>query len=103
MSITPPQSSPGKKEIIEMMSDFDSSESVSVKEFCEMHGIGPATFRTWNHIYENQHHDKGRSGFVSLEVEALENRSAPAPLFAEVQGIRLYREVSAEYLKALLP
>ncbi|MDD7888325.1 hypothetical protein [Flavivirga sp. 57AJ16] len=96
---------PNKKQIIQMMEDFESSESVTVKEFCEMHDIGPSTFKTWNQVYENRHQKHVQpGGFVPLEVQLPKEERLDAPLlFAEVHGIRLYREVSAEYLKALLP
>mgnify|MGYP003624203604 FL=1 len=103
-SKTNQQSTPNKAEIIRMMEDFDSSKNVSVKEFCEMHEITAATFREWHYIYENREQHNGQSGgFVSLDVmETGEGQSNPSLLFAEVQGIRLYREVPPSYLKALL-
>ena len=97
-------SPPNKAEIIRMLEDFDRSKIVSVKEFCEMHEITSVTFREWHSIYENREHHKGESvGFVSLDVtEPEDGQSSPCVLFAEVQGIRFYREVSPDYLKALL-
>ena len=99
-----PKSPPSKKEIVQMMEDFDISGTVTVREFCEIHDIDANTFRTWHGIYEGRHLESEKPGFVPLEIQ-LPNKERPGVpiLFAEVGGIRLYREVSAEYLKSLLP
>ena len=105
-NVTPkPKAPPSKKEIVQMMEDFDTSESVTVREFCEIHDIDAATFKVWNQIYEDRHlGDKELGGFVPLEIQLPNQERLDVPiLFAEVHGIRLYREVSAEYLKSLLP
>lgn len=104
MSIPKPQSPPSQTDIIHMMEDFDNSESVTVKEFCEIHDIDATTFREWHRIFENRKEKDRGSGFIPLEVQIpKDGQSRPSPLFAEVQGIRLYREVPPDYLKALLP
>ena len=69
-----------------------------------MNDIDADTFRKWHKIYEGRNNENGSSGFVALEVQLPQEERLDAPmLFAEIRGIRLYREVSAEYLKALLP
>lgn len=101
---TKPVFNPSNTEIIRMMEDFTKSKSVSVKEFCEMNDITIVTFRDWHYIYENHQNPKEKSGgFVTLEVESPKEQQAELSLlFAEVHGIRIYREVSPDYLKALL-
>lgn len=101
---TKSSSNPSNLEIIRMMEDFERSKNVSVKEFCEMNDISVAIFRDWHYIYENHQNPKEKSGgFVSLEVESPKEQQAELSLlFAEVHGIRIYREVSPNYLKALL-
>ena len=88
------------------MDEFHQSKAMSVKEFCEMQGIVPSAYRSWQDIYDKSLvSHAGPSGFVSLEVKPTQRRPSKdeSSLFAEVGGIRLYREVSPSYLKALLP
>lgn len=79
----------------------------SVKEYCQANGMSEKTFYRWVNKFGDpkprKRKKKGRtqSGFASIEV--IGNTVNPGPqLFAEVGNIKLYREVSAEYLKKLL-
>ena len=93
-----------KEEIVTMMEEFTSSGAMSVTEFCEMQQISRTAFYHWQKIDRAYHQEKeGGSSFISLNVTGhCEERIFPI-LFAEVRGIRIYRGVSAENLKDLMP
>jgi len=57
------------------------------------------TFNSWLRKYRRTNEEP--KGFVAVEVMPAPVYSKPQ-LFAEVGGIRLYREVSADYLKSLI-
>lgn len=80
----------------------------SVKEYCQANGMSEKTFYRWVKKFgdpkpgkrKKQGRTKG-GGFACIEV--IGNAVNPGPqLFAVVGNIKLYREVSAEYLKKLL-
>jgi hypothetical protein len=91
-----------EQEIIQLMEEFEASDSITVKEFCEMQDISNATFYNWQKIYRNRNQSEDTNGFVSLEVSTSPNEQTEATLFAEVKGIRFYKEVSASFLKELV-
>jgi hypothetical protein len=71
----------------------------TVKEYCEMYDIVEQTFYTWLKKYRTKP-EEGPAGFAQIEL--VPASSSRPQLFAEVGNIRLYKEVPAEYLKALL-
>jgi len=79
----------------------------SVKEYCQANGMSEKTLYRWLKKYgdpkpgkrKRQLQEKG--GFANIEVVG--NVMDPGPqLFAEVGNVKLFKEVSAEYLKKLL-
>lgn len=84
-----------EEEILKHLADQEESE-FSVKEYCEMFDINEQTFNSWLKKYRRSDEEKG---FAQVQIVA---SSMKSELFAEVNGIKLYREVSADYLKALL-
>jgi predicted DNA-binding transcriptional regulator AlpA len=79
----------------------------SVKEYCQANGMSEKTFYRWVKKFgdpkprKRKKQGRTQGGFASIEV--IGNAVNPGPqLFAEVGDIKLYREVSAEYLKKLL-
>jgi hypothetical protein len=96
-----------EEQILKLLEEFDTS-GFSVKDFCEVSDINEATFYSWQKRYrlkpdgEAKSLPAGQSGFTTIEVLPSASETKPT-LFAEVGSIKLYREVSAEYLKSLLP
>ena len=88
-----------EEEILKHLSDQEQS-GFSVKDYCEMCDIIEQTFYSWVKKYKSRGEEEVR-GFGRIEVVPTISSSKPQ-LFAEVGSIRLYKEVSAEYLKALL-
>ncbi len=87
-----------EEEILKHLSDQEQSD-FSVKEYCEMFDILEQTFYSWLKKHRNKDEEAG--GFTSIEVIPTIVQSRPQ-LFAEIGNIKLYKEVSAEYLKSLL-
>jgi hypothetical protein len=83
-----------------ILEEYEAS-GFSAKEYCEMSEINDATFYSWIRKYRSKGDTEGRGGFAAIEVIPTVVQSRPQ-LFAEVGSIRLYKEVPAEYLKALL-
>lgn len=93
-----------EEQILALLEEYDKS-GFNVKDFCEVSDINEATFYSWIKKYRNKPDDEVR-GFASIEVipasDSNQIASNQPQLFAEVGSIQLYKEVSAEYLKALL-
>jgi hypothetical protein len=88
-----------EEQILALLEEFDGS-GYTVKEFCEVCELNEATFYSWLRKYR-QRPEEEIKGFATVEVLPVVTPAKPA-LFAEVGAIRLYKEVSAEYLKSLL-
>jgi len=85
-----------EEEIFRLLDEQEKS-GFSVKEFCELSEINEQTFNSWI----RKHRNKGEEeGFATIEI--IPSREVKPQLFAEVGNIKLYKEVSADYLKALL-
>ena len=80
---------------------------LSVKEYCDVNSISEKTFYRWVKKYRFKTKRKPRkiqvvqSGFAKIEVVGNIDGNHPQ-LFAEIGKIKLYKEVSVEYLKALV-
>lgn len=87
-----------EEQILLLLDEYDKS-GFSVKDFCEVSDVNEATFYSWIKKYRNKQEEP--TGFAPIEVIPTIVNSRPQ-LFAEVGNIKLYKEVSAEYLKTLL-
>ncbi|MEP7374616.1 MAG: transposase [Chitinophagaceae bacterium] len=91
-----------EEEIQKHLTDQEQS-GFTVKEYCEMFDIVEQTFYSWIKKYR-----KGEEGLAGVQpgfttIEIIPSAGSLKPeLFAEVGKIKLYKQVSAEYLKALL-
>jgi hypothetical protein len=94
-----------EEEIQRFLNEQEQS-GLTVKEYCEMYEIVEQTFYGWVKRYRSRGADDAKEpatepgGFASIEVVPMLVHDKP-PLFAEVGGIKLYKEVPAEYLKTL--
>jgi len=95
-----------EEEIQRLLSEQEQS-GLSVKEYCEMCDIVEQTFYGWLKRYRSKGAEEPKDppvapgGFASIEIVPTLVHDRPQ-LFAEVGNIKLYKEVSAEYLKALV-
>jgi hypothetical protein len=74
---------------------------MTVKDFCSLHQISEGSF----YSARKRHRSAGTlkeksSGFISIGRPAI--KEPIGVLFAEVNGIKLYQAVPADYLKALI-
>lgn len=89
-----------EEEILKHLDEQEKS-GYTVKEYCMISDINDATFYTWLKKYRNKPDEDEVKGFAPIEVIPTFVHSKPQ-LFAEIGNIKLYKEVSAEYLKTLL-
>lgn len=87
------------QQVLALLEELEAS-GYTVKEFCEISDLNEATFYSWLRKYR-QRAEEEIKGFAVVEVLPSVTPTKPA-LFGEVGLIRLYKEVSAEYLKSLL-
>ena len=88
-----------RQQIDELLVEF-SKAGCTVKEFCEARQISKAAFDRWQSglNYKTSSGEKTGS-FAEVVIDS----TSVSSLFAEVNGIRIYRQVTAGYLKELLP
>lgn len=89
-----------EEQVLAILEEFDRS-GFTAKEYCAISDLNEATFYSWLRKYR-QRSEEEIKGFATVEVLTAVTPAKPA-LFAEVGPIRLYKEVSAEFLKSLLP
>lgn len=93
------------EKILSMLLEYAKQDDLTVVDFCKLHKIHKSTFYNWRKLYANKNIVPGKpNSFLPVEVTT---PSYPAisftpTLFAEVNGIRLYQFVPADYLKTLL-
>lgn len=88
-----------EEQILSILYEYEKS-GFSQKEYCELSDINEVTFYSWLKKYRKTSSEEPK-GFTAVEVMPTLVHTKPQ-LFAEVGGIKLYKEVSAEYLKALM-
>ena len=89
-----------KEEILHLLAEYEESHGLTIKQFCQQHDISEGVFYSYRSRYGVKHQSKSKSGgFIAI--------TAPVPkdstntLFAEVNGIKIYQAVPADYLKTL--
>ena len=96
-----PLSRPDKAKVLDLLKEYDKSRGITIKAFCKLHQISEGSF----YSARSRHRAPGvpkqkTSGFIALTAPVFKE---PSPtLFAEVNGIKLYQSVPADYLKALI-
>lgn len=95
-----------EEEIQRLLNEQEQS-GLTVKEYCEMYDIVEQTFYSWLKRYRSKSAEEPKDlpvapgGFASIEIVPTLIQDRPQ-LFAEIGNIKLYKEVSAEYLKYLV-
>ena len=96
-----PISRRNKIQMLELLSQYDENPGMTVKEFCSLHQISEGSFYSARKRHRSAGTSKQKSsGFISLGRPAF--KEPIGVLFAEVNGIKLYQAVPADYLKALI-
>jgi transposase-like protein len=85
-----------------LLTEFEKQPGMTVKAFCRLHQITEGSFYTARKRYRSSELLKQPSspGFIAMGAPAFNQTGAN--LFAEVNGIRLFQAVSADYLKSLI-
>lgn len=93
-----------RKQISKLLKEYESKAGMTTIEFCKMHNVNKSNFYNWQKRYgSGQTNDSKPKGFIPIEVgPSYRPSDNVSSLFAEVNGIRLYQVVAAEYLKALV-
>ena len=90
-----------KTKMLEMLDEYDKTRGMTIKEFCKLRQISEGLFYSARKRYrDGGGARKQSSGFIAITSPAF--KEPAGSLFAEVNGIRLYQAVPAEYLKALV-
>jgi hypothetical protein len=89
-----------QNQIEQLLQEFEKGD-LKVVEFCDLHGIGKATFDKWQSRYRRKTKKNFKpGGFAKLKIHT-SDPGVDSVLFAEVNGIKLYQPVAASYLKEL--
>ena len=89
-----------REQILQIIAEYDKSHGLTVKEFCRQHGISEGSFYSFRSRYGFKHQSKNKSGgFIAITTPML--KESFNTLFAEVNGIKIYQAVPADYLKTL--
>jgi hypothetical protein len=88
-----------RKQITQLLKEYDKSEGVTAKEFCRKHHISEGAFYSARKRHRSKDAEPRKPKFIAFQPAAA--KESPGVLFAEVKGIRLYQTVPAEYLKTL--
>ncbi|HUQ65407.1 MAG TPA: transposase [Flavitalea sp.] len=86
------------KEVIQLLRGYESSEGISVREYCKMIGVDDSTFYNWRKKYSQAL--EPQADFIPLQITGIKQSSAS--LQAEVRVIKFYGPLCLEQLKALL-
>ena len=86
--------------ILNIIADYKKSK-LTAKAFCIQNNIASATFHTWKRKYSRRSVKSAKpAGFAALQITT--TPAVAEPLFAAVNGIKIYQWVTAAYLKELL-
>lgn len=98
------QKRPGGKrreeEILRLLEEFDYSGGMTVKEFSALHGISDGTLYNWRKRYAAKRAENTKPGGF-IEILPSSGNTAVG-LFAEINGLKLFQAVPADYLKILI-
>jgi hypothetical protein len=85
-----------------------AESGLTITAYCKANGTSEKNFYRWAKKYRDKPLKRCRKpqaindGFAKIEVLQAAITSDKPSLFAEIGNLRLYKEVSVEYLKALL-
>ena len=90
-----------RQEMVSLLKAYEKTNGITVKEFCRQHRIGEGTFYNFRKRCQQVKSKPARTtGFIAIAPSTTREQYTDR-LFAEVNGIKLYQPVTAEYLKSL--
>ena len=89
-----------KEQVLHLLAEYEKSHGLTIKQFCQQHGISEGVFYSYRSRFRSkiQGNDKP-GGFITITAPIL--KDSTNALFAEVNGIKIYQAVPADYLKIL--
>jgi hypothetical protein len=101
MNVKQPKMRRSKAQLLDLVKEYDKNPGLTIKAFCKLHQISEGSFYSARSRYRAPGASKQKpSGFIALSSPVLKEQGDI--LFAEVNGIKLYQPVAADYLKALV-
>ena len=89
-----------KAQMLKLLSEYNKDHGLTVKAFCELHKISEGSFYYARSHYRSAVAPQAQpSGFIAITRPVI--KETAGVLFAEVNGIKLYQPVAADYLKSL--
>jgi len=86
-----------KKQMLELLSKYDKGPAMTTIAFCKLYQISEGSFYSARKRYRSSvTSHKKQSGFIAIARPAF--KESAGSLFTEVNGIKLYQAVSADYL-----
>src|SRR5687768_42381 len=90
-----------RAQLLDLVKEYDKTSGLTIKAFCKLNQISEGSFYSARSRYLATGAFKQKpSGFITLASPVL--KEPAVTLFAEVNGIKLYQPVSADYLKSLV-
>ena len=101
MNVNQPKVRHSKAQLLDLVKEYDKNPGMTIKAFCKRHQISEGSFYSARSRYRATGASKQKpSGFITLSAPVL--KEPAGTLFAEVNGIKIYQPVPADYLKALV-
>jgi hypothetical protein len=89
-----------KEQILNLLAEYEKSHGLTIKQFCQQHGISEGVFYSYRSRFRSKSQGNDKSGgFIAISAPPL--KESICTLFAEVNGIKIYQAVPADYLKTL--
>lgn len=89
-----------RDQISEIIARYDKKNGFTVKEFCKRNGISEGSFYSARGRQRSfAKSSRKKTGFIAIGTSP---SPQSATLFAEVNGIKIYQAVPADYLKDLI-
>ncbi|HUP11524.1 MAG TPA: transposase [Niastella sp.] len=89
-----------KEQILHLLSEYEKSHGLTIKQFCQQHGISEGVFYSYRSRYRSKSQANDKSGGF-IAIGAPPPKESTCTLFAEVNSIKIYQAVPADYLKIL--
>ena len=91
-----------QEQILKLLADYEKSQGLTVKQFCNQQGISEAAFYSFRSRYRSPKSARKNKQVGFITIADPPAKDSGSTLFAEVKGIKIYQAVPASYLKALV-
>jgi hypothetical protein len=99
----PSRSYRSEEEIKALLKEFEESNNVTVKEFCEIYSISEPTFYSWRNKYAPKIEKQGEFIQIVNDLTAIDTSSVYAELeLPSKVVVRFFEKPDVELIKALM-